>query len=176
MAVEQIEHLEGPGGVVYSPASAHSKEMAKWETRPLENGSVTQAMIDAARRAGVHQGVFEHREYPKAMYKAEQTPNGIKVTDMSQSAADEIQERNLQSRGYRGTQADAIARVEAENFAVAEAAANRAFYDRRMSAQAQAEAEAVDRRVARHLGEIPAAKLPPKRRGRPAKPATVPAG
>jgi len=166
-----IYHEATEGGIRYSPASAHSKEMAKWETRPLPDGSVTQSMIDSARRAGVHQGAFEHREYPKAMYRAEQTPTGIKLVDLSQSASSEVEERNLKSRGYRASSLEAIALVEEQNQDAAVAAANRAFHDRRMSEQAREEADAIDSRTARHLGEIPAERLPPKRRGRPAKPA-----
>ena len=163
-----IYHEATEGGVRYSPASAHSKEMAKWEMRALPDGSVTQGMIEAARRAGTHHGAFEHQEYPKAMLKYAQTPNGIVLSE-SVSAASDVEERNLKSRGFRMRADDAIQVVEDANIASAEAAANRAFYDKRMTAQAQAEAEAADLGTARHLGEIPAEKLPPKRRGRPAK-------
>lgn len=163
-----IYHEATEGGVRYSPASAHSKELAKWEMRPLSDGSVTQGMIDAARRAGAHHGAFEHQEYPKAMVKYAQTPNGIQLSE-NVSAQSEVEERNLFSRGFRMKASDAIAVVEAANFAAAEAAANRAFHDRRMTETARREAEEIDLSTARHLGEIPAAKLPPKRRGRPAK-------
>ncbi len=164
-----IYHEATEGGIRYSPASAHSKEMAKWEMKPLADGSVTQSMIDAARRAGEHKGVWEHSEYPKAMVKAEQTPNGIKLVDLAKSAHSEIEERNFLSRGYRMTASEAIALVEAQNTEVAEAAANRAFHDRRMTATARAEAEAIDGSTARHLGEIPVERVPPKKRGRKPK-------
>ncbi len=163
-----IYHEATEGGVRYSPASAHSKEMAKWEMRPMPDGSVTQSMIDSARHAGVHHGAFEHQEYPKAMILYGQTPNGIKIVD-NKSAQSETEEKNLFSRGFRMKADEAMAVVESQNFAASEAAANRAFSDRRMTPQAQAEAERIDASVARHLGEIPAEKLPPKRRGRPAK-------
>lgn len=162
-----IYHEGTEGGVRYSPASAHSKELAKWEMRPLPDGSVTQSMINAARQAGVHHGTFEGGEFPKAMVKAEQTPQGIKLVDLHQSAHSEVEQRNLESRGYRMTADAAIALVEQQNYEVAEAAANRAFHDRRMTATAKREAEALDNSTARHLGEIPAAPI--KRRGRPKK-------
>ncbi len=168
-----IYHEATEGGIRYSPASAHSKELAKWEMRPLPEGSVTQGMIDSARRAGVHQGNFESPEYPKAMYKAEQTINGIRLVDLSQSARSDVEERNLKSRGYRCSSDEALALVEQQNVEVAEAAANRAFHDRRMTATARAEADAADAATARHLGEIPAERVPPKRRGRKPK---APAG
>lgn len=161
-------HEGTEGGVRYSPASAHSKEMAKWEMRPLADGSVTQGMIDAARRAGVHNGAFEHQEYPKAMLKYAQTPNGIQLAENA-SAQSEVEERNLFSRGFRMRADEAIKVVEDANFAIAEAAAIRAKQDRRMSATAQREAEDIDLSTARHLGEIPAQRLAPKKRGRPAK-------
>jgi hypothetical protein len=167
-----IYHETTEGGVRYSPASAHSKELAKWEMQPLPDGSVTQGMIDAARRAGVHQAGWDHPQYPRAMYKAEQTPNGIKLTDVSQSAQSEVEQRNLESRGYSTSATDALALVERQNFEVAEAAANRAFHDRRLSEPARREAEVLDASTARHLGEIPAAPI--KKRGRrPASTAAV---
>lgn len=153
-----IEDLSGPGGIVYSPASGHSKELAKWEMRPLPDGSVNQDMINAARRAGMHHGAWEHQEYPKAMVLAAQTPNGIKITE-TRSAQSDVEEANLLSRGYRMKACDAVAYVESQNVAVAEAAANRAFNDRRLSPKAQDEADVLDRSTARHLGEIPAAPI-----------------
>lgn len=160
-----IFHETTEGGIRYSPASAHSKEMAKWETRPLPDGSVTQSMIDAARRAGVHQGSFEHQEYPKAMVRFEQTPNGIKFAE-SRSVQNDTEEANLLSRGFRMKADEAIQVVEDANQDAAVFAANRAFSDRRMTPKAQEEADAMDSSVARHLGEIPAQRLPPQRHRR----------
>ena len=163
-----IYHESVEGGVRYSPASEHSKEMAKWEMEPLPDGSVTKRMIDAARSAGVHHASWDAPQYPKAMVKYAQTPNGIQLSE-NRSAASAVEERNLLSRGFRMKADEAIAVVEGQNFDAAEAAANRAFYDRRMTATAQREADAVDSATARHLGEIPAEPLPPKKRGRPKK-------
>jgi hypothetical protein len=160
-----IYHEATEGGIRYSPASAHSKEMAKWEMRALPDGSVTQNMIESAKRNGVHQGAFEHLEYPKAMLRYEQTPTGIKIAE-NRSAQSETEERNLLSRGFRTRADEAMAVVEQANFEAAEAAANRAFHDRRMSESARREADAADLSTARHLGEIPAEKLPPKRKRR----------
>lgn len=164
------EHFQGPGGVMHSPASNWAKEMACWETVPRADGSVTQQMIDTARRAGVHHGTFDHQEFPKAMYHATQTPTGIKLDTepdgrlASVSAHSPEEQRNLESRGFASSQAGAIAVVEEANQAAAVAAANRAFHDRRMTAAARAEAEAIDSRVARHLGEIPEARRPGRRK------------
>jgi len=155
-------HEESPvGGVIHSPASEYSKEMARWETRPREDGSVTSGMINAARRAGKHHGAFEHREYPKCVYRFEQTPNGIKLAEF-QTAHSDVEERNLQSRGFHGDQHEAIAIVERANQAAAVGAANRAFHDRRMSSKAQREAAAADAATSRHLGEIPQARIKPR--------------
>lgn len=159
---DQVEHFTGPGGIIYSPASAHSREMAKWETQPKSDGSVTKDMIDAARRAGVHMGPDGFKEFPKVMYRFAQTPNGIKP-DEHLTVTSLVEQRNLESRGFHASQDDAIQAVHDANFDAAEAAANRAVHDRRMSESAQREAEAIDLSVARHLGEIPAAPLPPKR-------------
>lgn len=162
-----IAHEATEGGIRYSPASAHSKEMAKWEMRPLPDGSVTQTMINSARAAGVHMGAFDHQEYPKAMLKYAQTPNGIQLVE-NLTAHSDVEERNLASRGFRMRADEARELVEQANTALAEAAANRAFQDRRMSETARREADLLDQSTARHLGEIPAEPIK-KKRGRPAK-------
>jgi hypothetical protein len=162
MASEQIVHRSVPGGIRHSPAEPYSMELAKWETRPLPDGSVTQEMIDDARREGVHHGAFEYREFPKMLYKATQTPNGIKLTDQ-QIVDSLVQQRNLESRGFRASQEEALQVVEDANQAAAVGAAERAFSDRKMSAKAQAEAEALDHSTSRHLGEIPEAPIKKRR-------------
>src|SRR4029079_3299498 len=119
-------------------------------------------MINAARAAGKHHGVFEFQEFPKAMYFAVQTPQGIKITEQRRVESS-VEQRNMESRGWSTTQEGAIAAVEGQNQAAAVAAAERAYTDRRMSTKAQAEAEQIDLSTARHLGEIPAAPIKPKR-------------
>lgn len=167
---EQVTHITGPGGVVYSPASPWAKEMAKWETSPREDGSVTMGMIREAKAAGLHMGTFEFKEFPRPMYHATQTPTGIKIDRTSDgryatvSVANDEEQRRYESRGWSTTEAGAIAIVEADNQAMAEAAANRAYHDRRMSETARREADAIDSTVARHLGEIPEAKRPGRRK------------
>jgi hypothetical protein len=165
-------HRSAIGGIRYSPASPHSEELAKWETKPLADGSVTQEMIDAARYAGVHHGAFEHQEYPKAMLLYGQTPNGIQQID-NQTAHSEVEERNLMSRGFRMRADEAMACVTKQNDEMAALAAAREYQDRRMSATARAEAERIDLSTARHLAEIPAERVAPKKRGR--KPKAAPA-
>jgi hypothetical protein len=169
-----IVHEGTIGGIRHSPASAYAQELAKWETRPLEDGSVTQSMISAARAAGLHHGSFEHHEFPKMLYQATQTPNGIKMTGEI-VVESMVQQRNMESRGYRASQDDALALVETQNTEMAQAAAERAFTDRRMTPKAQAEAERIESSTARHLGEIPAAPIkkrrPYTRTSKPAVPA-----
>lgn len=150
------EHFETPGGIRYSPASKHSQELAKWETRPLPDGSVTQDMINAARRAGVHHGVFEYQEFPKAMYRATQTATGIKLTEERMSAHSEIEERNLMSRGFRSSAQAALDVVTAENQDLAVADAERNYRDQGMSQKARDEAAAAEAATAKHVGDIPA--------------------
>lgn len=136
----------------YSPESAHAQEMAMWEMRPTRE--VTQDMIDSARRAGTHHAAFEFQEYPKAMYRAEQTANGIKITS-DVSAASLVQEQNFKSRGYRVTQQEALESVEQSNQALAVADAERNYTDRRMSDKARAEAAAAEMATSKHVGAIP---------------------
>lgn len=162
---DQVQHFSTPGGIIYSPASGHSQEMACWETRPRDDGSVTQGMINAARAAGKHHGVFEFQEFPKAMYFATQTQAGIKITDQMRVES-AVEEANMASRGWRARQEDAIARVEADYQATAQAAAERAFTDRRMSEKARAEAQAADESTSAHVGAVP---VTPIKRGLPRK-------
>lgn len=70
------------------------------------------------------------------------------------------------SLGWCSSPQEALDRLEADEAEQGVNAAIRAYDDRRMSPEAQAEAEAVESRSMKHLAEIPEA---PKKRGRPRK-------
>lgn len=146
----------------YAPESEHAQEMAKWEMRPTRE--VPQDMIDAARRAGTHHGAFDHHEYPKAMYIADQTPNGIKLRDERMTAHSITEEQNLKSRGYRVTAQEAFDAVDRSNFDLAVAAAERNYHEKGMSEKARKEADKADRATAAHVGEVPVTPIPPRRK------------
>lgn len=164
-----IGSIDAPGGVRHNPSSGYARELANWEREPTEDGSVTAGMIRQSRAARLHHGCEGYEEYPRAMVKYAQTAKGI-VMVASESVHTDGERAEAERRGFFATQEAAIEAVEASNTEIAKLAANRAYHDRRMSSKAQREAEAIDSSVARHLGEIPAQRLPPKKKpGRPKK-------
>jgi hypothetical protein len=169
-------------GVVYNPDSAHAKEMAKWELEPTRE-CPAELLIDTTVR-GEHKGLGfrgygtrAHSEYPQAMYYAEETtrpgdgPYRIGPMVLAENAD---QEAALRQRGFGRGHGGAVEALEQRRFETAELAANREYHDRKLSAKARAEAAEIDEHTARHLPEIPAVPLPPKRKaGRPPKAAPV---
>lgn len=143
--------------VNYSPDSAYAKEAIKYEAR---------------HRFGLEPGrpyVFE--EFPKRMYKATRPATGGPVSFDGRDAGNELEQRNLQSRGYCCGQAEALAALEKHEFGVAELTANRHFHDRRMSEQAQREAAIADASTGAHLPSVP--EKPRTRKPRTPKPSEV---
>jgi hypothetical protein len=141
--------------VIHTPESEFAKEMIKWEAQRTELGP------------GLRPYVFQ--EYPKMLSKAGRV-GGVPAIVDQQIAASEVQEANLLSRGFRAGQDEALKYLHASDQDAALQAANRAFQDKRMSAQAQAEAATVDEATSRHLGEIPRLPVKPRNKGgRPKK-------
>jgi len=143
-------------GVVWTPESEHAKEMRRWEAHHTQYGPPGRP--------------HEYRPYPAAMYKAERLADGTRRILPMQTAKDEQEQRNFESRGYvaGGPQA---ALDECDRIHIREAgklAAEREFSKRRMSAKARAEADAAEAaHGARHLPDVP--ETPIKRRGRKPK-------
>lgn len=125
-------------GVVYTPDSAYAKEAVKWEATHTSYGPPGRP--------------YEYREYPKRVYKALDAQGrefeSVEVTD-------ENEERNLLSRGFCVGQDNAVAAFLAGQTSVAEAAANRAYHEQRMSEKARAEAQAYDASTPDHVPVIP---------------------
>lgn len=141
-------------GVVLSPESNYSKEMAKWESTHTQYGPPGRT--------------YTFQPYPSRLYKAVRQLDGSRTFEAA-TAHDEHEQRNLESRGFvvGGQQAalDALAEQEQE---VAVLAANRAYHDRKMSEKAQAEVAEVEASAgARHLAEIPEAPRKGRRRAEP---------
>lgn len=138
--------------VLYAPESEYAKEARKFEMFPTQYGAPGRP--------------FVHKDYPAAMYKVtERNPIALEF----QVADDENMRRNLESRGFvAGGPAAALAAYDQAQLALARAAAERAYDDRHLSAEAQAEAAAVDAETDQHVAEIP--EKPIRRRpGRPPK-------
>ena len=79
----------------------------------------------------------------------------------------EDQHLKMRGQGWSDTQEKAIELAEANDHALAQAAAERHYAEKRMSPKAQEEAKAVDQEEFHHVAEIK--ETPIKRRGRPRK-------
>jgi hypothetical protein len=135
-------------GLAYTKDSAYAKERVKWESQHTDLGPPGRP--------------YEYQEYPKRMYKAGRV-NGITPGIVEAITVEsEVEERNMLSRGYRVGQDTALEALHAADQAVAEAAANRAFHEQRMSDKARREAAAADEVTPHHVPVIPEK---PKRRG-----------
>ncbi len=146
-----------PGGIVHNPASAHSREMAKWEMGYSPYGPPGRPR----ERVG-------HKSWPSMFYKMKRRDtNGDFIVEHYVAAENENQATLLESQGYREGQTAAIAFVESLEQAVATAAAERNYRDRNMSDAAKEESARVEAESFGHVGDIP--DKPVKRAGRPRK-------
>lgn len=136
-----------------SPQSDYAKEVVKWEAHHTQYGPPGRPYVYA--------------EYPAMMYRATRDHATGKVSYESQTVGDTTERERAERVGFVfGGQGKAFEKLEAQEFEIAELAANRAFNDRKLSPEAQAEAERIDQSTGRHLAEIPAERIAP-RRGRP---------
>lgn len=145
-------------GLQWTPESDYVKELAKWEQRPTD--LVSASMLAALGKP--LSPVFQ--EFPKAMYRAKDATGGPAINGFI-VANDESHERLLKGQGWSTSQEGAIEAVHATQTAIAQAAAERAFSDRRMSEQARRDAQRADDATPAHVPEVP--RTPIKRRGRP---------
>lgn len=131
--------------------------MQKWEHRPvLVNGTYIEPIpIEQGGKLN-----WPHQEYPKMLYKADAFDGGHRISEMITVHTANEEAMQL-GRGYSVTQQQAIDRVAANQLELAKLAANRAYNERLMSANARAEAAAVDEATMQHLPEI---KEKPKRK------------
>lgn len=137
-------------------STEYAKEMRKWESQPTKFGPPGRP--------------YTFQEYPKRMYKAASVPGkGIEVTD-AHTVQDADDERNLLSRGFARTIADAFREAEAQHTEHGKLAAERNWEiaHGRISEQAAEEVRAAEAEFgARHLPMVP--ETPIKKRGRPKK-------
>ena len=140
--------------ILIAPDTPYGKELWKWDHREDETHP-SDPTIRGMRPA-------HKRDFPMKMYRVTgKNPLTYEKTD----AADEVAQRNLESRGYvAGGLGAAVAAFDGLVQDAAMAAAHRNYEDRNMSEQAQAHSNAVEQASSRHLGEIPA--TPIRRRGR----------
>ena len=128
--------------ILWSPDSDYAKERRKWEAQHTQFGAPGRP--------------FVYAEYPLMLYRAKRRPEGGKDPILEHfTVEDDQQERNMQSRGWVRGPDNAIKALEETERGLAQAAAERAYQDTRLSERAQAEATAVDETTIQHLGEIP---------------------
>jgi hypothetical protein len=142
-----------PGGVVHNPASAYSREMVKWEMGYSPYGP-----------PGRPREQVGHQPWPAMFYKAKRSStNGDFLVEHYQEAADEVEARNLESRGYRNGLPAAIAYVEQCEQAAAVASAESNYTDRNMSEKARAEKTAAEAATSSHLAQVPVTPIRKRR-------------
>ena len=148
-------------GIQRSQEDSWTKEMAKWEHRPvLVNGTYVEPIpIESGGKKD-----FPFQEYPKMLFQAETADGGPRIS-RTKLVDSEPAERVALGSGWAVTQEDAIDLVHARNLEFAKLAANRAHNDRWMSESAKAEANVVDEATMAHLPTIPEAHPKSGRRG-----------
>ncbi len=152
MAAPTFQDRSIPGGIIHNPASAHSREMAKWEMGYSPYGP-----------PGRPRESVGHQEYPAMMYKVRRSDtNGDILTEHMTEAENENHARLLESQGYVQGLAAAHAKVEEYEQMIARAAAERAFKEKGMGEKARAEAAAADDAVGHHLAEVPVTPVKPR--------------
>ncbi|MDQ1255774.1 MAG: hypothetical protein QG656_368, partial [Candidatus Hydrogenedentes bacterium] len=126
--------------VVIVPGTKHAEEVLKFEYDTYQIG-------DERGKRGPR--VFV--EYPKMLYKAGRDQHNKISVIANETAGDSLEESNLLSRGFSLGQVEAIDRAIADEREVAKLAANRAYNDRKMSPEAQAEAAEYEQSVPEHV-------------------------
>lgn len=139
--------------LLYAPESPYAQERSQWEAQYSECGPPRRPYVKY--------------EYPMMLHKAGRIASGSPDIVETHIAESEVQALNLKSRGFRETPTEALELLHADDFTVAELAAERNFHERRMSAQAQAEAAAVDASTGSHVASIPETPIQPKQKSGP---------
>lgn len=123
-------------------STEYAKEMARWEAFPSKWGGAGRP--------------YQYREFPKRVYKAEQTAEGRVIT--GETCPDARDLPNFLSRGFHESQQaaiDALAREQTEHGKLA-AERNWEIAHGRISEQAAAEVRAAEAdHGARHLPAVP---------------------
>jgi hypothetical protein len=156
--------------IVHNPDSTYSREVARWNL--------------TKREGGFNADGFE--AFPTMLYKAFPNPQGKVMCGDPRAAMGDaeaetfsrkcqlfIQDQEALDRatraGWYPSPDAAIAGYESDERNVADAAAARHFSDQRMSAAAQAEADAADAATHAHVAAVPVRR----KRGRPTKPSAT---
>lgn len=160
-------------GALYGVQSSMGKELAKWERSPdyrPENHPFPRMLYRAKHRPD---GRRSCGEVSDALFK-DHTGRPIEgaahafTTQCQLTVATEAEMLRAFEDGWRKTPGEALEALKARDEARSDAAAERNYADRNMSARAKAEVEAAEASTPEQLPEIP--EQPIKRRpGRPRK-------
>ena len=156
MASAAFSDKHGPGGIVHNPASAYSREMAKWEMGWSPYG-----------HPGRPRETVGHQTWPAQYYKVKRSDTNGDFVVVHTTQVQEEQAASFEAQGYRRGRAAAEAFVVEMEQRMAVAAAERNAQDRHMGEKAKAESARAEAETSGHLAEVPVTPL--KRRGRPAK-------
>lgn len=150
-----MEHLNDMIGM-----SQHARELKKWDLPMRQGGMRPDVPL----------------EYPRMAYKATKNAVGKAVVDDSlecqRIARDAEEYARMVADGWCESPKLALDAFELEQQAIGQAAAERAYSDRRMSPMAQREAAEADAQSKGHLPEVPEQRRGP---GRPKTLNTAPA-
>lgn len=142
--------------VEYGTESHYAKEMRKHEATHTQFGPPGRPYV--------------YRPYPTRMYKAERVDGKSKIVD-AQTAHDEQEQRNLESRGFvYGGAAEAFKALEQTEREHATLAAEREYQvqHHRLSDHAVAEVRSAEAaHGARHLADVPVTPIKPRRKPGP---------
>jgi hypothetical protein len=135
-------------GLIWSPESKYAQELAKWEQRPT-------AIVPAEMLTALGKPLSPaHQEYPKALYRAVAATGGPTIRGFIVAETDRDEARLL-NLGWSLSQEAALEKIHAQERDIAQAAAERAFAERRMGERAREEAAAVDASTPAHVPVIP---------------------
>ena len=161
--------------VTRSSEDSWTREMAKWEQRPVLVGGSTDPQgkryggtyIEPIPVADGGKGGMPFHPYPKMLYKASSEVGGAQIS-ATKIVDSEAAERVAIGQGWSDGQEAAIAAVAERELEMAKLAANRVYNERWMSEAAKAHAASADESTIEHLAEIP--ETPVRRSpGRPKK-------
>ena len=160
--------------VTRSSEDSWTREMAKWEQRPVLVGGSTDhtgkryggTYVEPIPFADGGRGGMPFQPYPKMLYKASSEMGGPQIS-ATKIVDSEQAERIAIGQGWSDGQEAAIEAVAERELEMAKLAANRVHNERWMSEASKAHAASVDESTINHVAEIPVA--PVKKRGRPAK-------
>jgi hypothetical protein len=129
----------------------------------------TLGLTDYAKEMARWNAPYTYQEFPKMLYRAATTTAGrVELEQPPRTVTTAGAEQEALAAGWCPNPQTALDRETTRQEAIGTAAAERAFADRRMSAAAQAEAQAADAAAgAKHLGEIrerPRRPRPPKKK------------